>query len=62
MKYGANPLRGISSRNMINKRDMKATNHHKDQNRLLVGGLEHFLYISMDWFKGKFTGNHRFSH
>ena len=25
--------------------------------RLKVGG-----YLSMDWFKGKITGNHRFSH
>ena len=21
-----------------------------------------FTYVSMDWFKGKSTGNHRFSH
>jgi len=34
----------------------------------LRGGMETILNlgytmgISMDWFKGKFTGNHRFSH
>ena len=27
----------------------------------LVADVDHFLY-SLDWFKGKSTGNHRFSH
>ena len=34
----------------------------RQSNRIKVMGLSAFTGISMDWFKGKSTGNHEFSH